>query len=108
MNFAQLFAMSPAQGGDGGGITSTLMMFAMITLVFYFMIIRPQAKRQKQQQELLASLKKGDKVVTNSGIHGTISEVDETTFLVQIADNTRIRMEKSAVAAAPTAAAPKK
>jgi preprotein translocase subunit YajC len=109
MNFAQFLAMAPAQGGDaGGGMMSTLFMFAAITLVFYFMIIRPQAKRQKAQQELLSSLKKGDKVVTNSGIHGTISEVEDKTFLVQIADNTRIRIDKTAVGAVPVAPAPKK
>ncbi len=108
MNFTQLLAMTPAQGDGGGGMTSTLFMFAAITLVFYFMIIRPQAKRQKAQQELLGSLKKGDKVVTNSGIHGTISEVEDKTFLVQIADNTRIRIDKTSVGAVPVAPVPKK
>jgi preprotein translocase subunit YajC len=62
------------------------------------MMIRPQQKRQKEHQKMLESLKKGDKVVTSTGIHGTISELDDTTYLVQIAENTRVRFEKSAIA----------
>jgi len=66
-------------------------------VVFYFILIRPQQKRQKQHQQLLANLKTGDKVVTSSGIHGLIANVKETTFLLKIADNVKIEIDKSAV-----------
>lgn len=63
----------------------------------YFVMIRPQKKRQMEQQRLVSSLKTGDRVVTNAGIHGLISNVKETTVIVKVADNVKIEMEKSAV-----------
>jgi len=63
----------------------------------YFVMIRPQKKRQQQQQNLIASLKTGDRVVTNAGIHGLISNVKESTVLVKVADNVKIEMDKSAI-----------
>ena len=63
----------------------------------YFVMIRPQKKRQQQQQNLISSLKTGDRVVTNAGIHGLISNVKETTVLVKVADNVKIEMDKSAI-----------
>jgi preprotein translocase subunit YajC len=63
----------------------------------YFVMIRPQKKRQDEQRRLVASLKTGDRVVTNAGIHGLISNVKETTVIVKVADNVKIEMEKSAI-----------
>jgi len=63
----------------------------------YFVLVRPQKKRQQEQQRLVSSLKTGDKVVTNAGIHGLIANVKETTVIVKVADNVKIEMEKSAV-----------
>ncbi len=92
-----LFAMAP-QGGDGGGsLISTLIMFGAIFLIFYFMIIRPQQKRSKEREKLLSNLEKGDKIVTNGGIHGIISGLEEKTALLQISENTKIKIERSAI-----------
>jgi preprotein translocase subunit YajC len=63
----------------------------------YFVMIRPQKKRQEQQQKLVSSLKTGDRVVTNAGIHGLISNVKESTVLVKVADNVKIEIDKSAI-----------
>ena len=63
----------------------------------YFVLIRPQKKRQQQQQRLVSSLKTGDRVVTNAGIHGLIANVKDTTVIVKVADNVKIEMEKSAI-----------
>ncbi len=91
--------MTP-QGGDGGGsMVSTLLMFGLIIVIFYFMIIRPQSKRQKDRQKMLEAIKKGDKVVTNGGIHGKIVAMEDKTVLVEIADNVKVKVEKSAVTA---------
>lgn len=70
-----------------------------IILVFYFLLIRPQAKRQKQQQAMLAAVKKGDKIITSGGIHGTIVGVKENTnvLILKIADNMKIEIERSSV-----------
>ena len=81
----------------GGGIGSFFVPLIFIFIIMYFVMIRPQKKRQEQQQKLVSSLKTGDRVVTNAGIHGLISNVKETTVLVKVADNVKIEMEKSAI-----------
>jgi len=92
-----LFAMAP-QGGDGGGsLVSTLIMFGAIFLIFYFMIIRPQQKKAKQRNALLANLEKGDKVITSGGVHGIIAGLDEKTALLQVSDNLKMKIERSAI-----------
>ena len=100
MNY--LLAMAP-QGGEGGGsMVSTLIMFGAIFAIFYFMIIRPQQKKAKERETLLSALKKGDKVVTNGGMHGTIAGLDEKTCLVDFGNNIKIKFDRSAVASVET------
>jgi len=91
--------MTPQGGGDsGGGMIMTLVMFGAIILIMYFLMIRPQQKRQKEHQNMLESLKKGDKVITSAGFHGTITDIDGKAFVIQIADNVKVKIEKNAVA----------
>lgn len=97
--FALFLMAPPAQGGEQPSIVPTLIMFGAIIVIFYFLLIRPQQKRQKEHQKMLESIKKGDKVVTNSGIHGTVKDLDDKTMLLQIADNVQVRFERSAIAA---------
>ena len=85
------------QAVPGGGIGSFFVPLIFIFIIMYFVMIRPQKKRQQQQQQLTSSLKTGDRVVTNAGIHGLISNVKENTVLVKVADNVKIEMEKSAI-----------
>jgi len=99
--YLHYLAMAQPQGGEGaqggmGGIMGFLP-WIMIILVFYFLLIRPQAKRQKQQQAMLAAVKKGDKIITSGGIHGTIVGVKENTniLILKIADNMKIEIERS-------------
>lgn len=82
-----------AAGGGAGGILS-LIPFLLIFVIFYFLLIRPQQQKQKQQQALLDAVKKGDKVVTTSGIWGTITNLGKDTVTLQIADNTKIKMQR--------------
>ena len=89
----------PADGQDPtSSLISTFVMFGAVILIFYFMMIRPQQKRAKEHQALLESIKKGDKVVTASGMHGTVNEVDETTVSVTVATNTHLTFDKSSIA----------
>ena len=81
----------------GGGIGTFFVPLIFIFIIMYFVMIRPQKKRQEQQQKLIGSLKTGDRVVTNAGIHGLISNVKETTVLVKVADNVKIEIDKSAI-----------
>ena len=96
MVLAQAQTGSPAPG-PGGGIGSFFVPLIFIFIIMYFVMIRPQKKRQEQQQKLIASLKSGDRVVTNAGIHGLISNVKENTVLLKVADNVKIEIEKSAI-----------
>lgn len=97
MNIIHLLAMTPQGGDSGGGMFSTVIMFSLIILIFYFMILRPQQKRQKERQKLLESVKKGDKVVTIGGAHGVVVGVEEKTLLVQIAENVKVKYERTAI-----------
>jgi preprotein translocase subunit YajC len=92
-----LAQQAPPSGAQPSMLT-TLLPFLFMGVIFYFMLIRPQQKRQKQHQQLLAALKTGDKVVTASGIHGMIANVKERTFLLKVADNVKIEIDKSAIA----------
>jgi len=90
--------MAPPQGGSGdGGLMSTIIMFALIIGIFYFLILRPQQKRQKEREKLLESVKKGDKVITSGGLHGTVAGIDEKTLLIQVSENVKMKFERSAV-----------
>jgi len=87
-----LLMMPPGEGGN------PIVSFAFLAAVFgimYFFMIRPQQKKMKDQRNFLNELKKGDKVVTNGGIHGKIAKVDENTVLLELDSNTKIRVEKS-------------
>ena len=97
MNREYLNLLAFQQTGDGSGLTSTILMFGLIILIFYFFILRPQKRRQKERQKLLESLKKGDKVVTMGGIHGTIVGMDDKTVLMQVTDVVKLKFDKSAV-----------
>jgi len=95
MNY--IIAMAP-QGDAGGSLFSTVIMFGLIIAIFYFLILRPQQKRQKERQALIDGTSKGDKITTIGGLHGTVVGIEDTTLLIQIADNVKVKIEKSAVA----------
>jgi len=96
---SSLILMAPPAdaNGAGGFDFSFLIMMAVVFAIMYFLMIRPQQKRQKEQQEMINSLKRDDKVITSTGIHGKIISNDETSFLVQIAENVNVRFEKAAI-----------
>jgi preprotein translocase subunit YajC len=85
-------------GAGGGSMVSTFVMFGAIFLIFYFMIIRPQQKRAKEREKLLSSIEKGDKVITSGGVHGTVAGVEEKTILLQVTENVKLKVERSAIA----------
>ena len=72
-------------------------MMILIFVVFYFFMIRPQQKKQKELQKQREAMKKGDKVVTAGGIYGIIKEVAETTFIIEIAKDITIKVDKGSV-----------
>lgn len=76
-----------------------LIPFVCIGIIFYFLIIRPQRQQQKKLATLISELKTGDKVITNSGIHGIISNVkDGSTLVLKVDDGCKLTMDKAAIA----------
>lgn len=75
----------------------TLLPMILVFVAFYFFLIRPQQKRQKERMQMLNNLKKGDKVVTIGGLHGTIVDLTEEKVTLKVNENTRLVFERSAV-----------
>jgi preprotein translocase subunit YajC len=82
---------------SGGNPIVMFLPMILIFAVFYLFIIRPQQKREKERKNLIAAVKKGDKVITIGGVHGTVVQVDETTVIAQVDTNTKLRFEKNAI-----------
>ncbi len=81
---------------QGSGWSMIIMMVA-IFVIFYFFMIRPQNQRQKKIQQEREKLVKGSKVVTSGGIHGRVERVEDTSFVISIADGVKITVEKNCV-----------
>ncbi len=101
-NFATGFALLQADAAAAATGTapmiSTIFTFGLIFVIFYFLIIRPQSKKQKETKKMIEAMKKGDKVVTIGGIHGTVYTVKERTVIVKVDDDTKLEFLKSAIA----------
>lgn len=89
--------MMDPNNGSGSGFGSFIPLLLVI-VVFYFFFIRPQMKKSKDQRKFREALKKGDKVVTVGGIHGKVLEVAETSLIIEVEGQNRLKIEKSAVA----------
>lgn len=94
-----LVLLQAAQQGAGW---QSMLMIGLLIVIFYFMMIRPQQKRQKEIKKQRDAMKEGDKVVTAGGIYGKITKVKEDSFLLEIADGVKIRVDKNSVYAAPS------
>jgi preprotein translocase subunit YajC len=98
MSLLSILLQGPAAPGAGGmGSYSGILMMVLIFVVFYFFMIRPQTKRQKEIKKQRESMQPGDKVVTSGGIYGKLKEIKDTTVVVEIADNVRIKVDKNSV-----------
>jgi preprotein translocase subunit YajC len=98
LNFILLQAATAANGtAQQGGGWSFWVMMILIFVIFYFFMIRPQQKKQKELQKQRESLKKGDKVITAGGIYGHIKEVQDNAFLIEVAKDVTIKVDKGSV-----------
>lgn len=88
--------------GAGGSIASFVPLI-LIFVVFYFLLIRPQQKQAKQQQQFLSDLKTGNKVITKGGLHGTITGLTDTVVTLEIAQDVRVKVSRSAIASPESA-----
>lgn len=102
MDLIYTILMGAPQGGDGGGgsLIGMLLPFVLIIAVMYFLMIRPQQKKQKQHQAMLAELKKGDRVVTNGGMFGTIFGINdnENKVIIKVSEDVKMEFLKSSIA----------
>src|SRR3990170_2341119 len=101
MEQAWAMGTQPGQSGGAGGLLGFLP-FLLILVVIYFLMLRPQMKRQKQHQKMLTELKKGDRVVTNGGMFGTIVGFNEkdNSVVLRVGEDTKIEFLKSSIAGA--------
>ena len=96
MNLLSILLQTAAAAGGASNYTGILMM-VLIFVVFYFFMIRPQSKRQKEIKKQREAMQVGDKVVTSGGIYGKVKELKETTVVIEIAENVRIKVDKNSV-----------
>jgi preprotein translocase subunit YajC len=95
-----LLMAAPQASGDPGAAPSlmtTFLPFVAIIVIVYFLMIRPQNKKRKETEKMLAAIKKGDKVVTIGGLHGTIQTVKESTVIIKVDDNVKLEFLRSAI-----------
>lgn len=99
--------MTQPQGSDANPFTAFLPLI-LIMVIFYFFMIRPQVKKQKELKKFRESLAKGDKVVTTGGIYGKVAEIKDNYILLQVDENVKLRVDKSAVVKDMSDVTPKK
>ncbi len=86
------------QAGQGGDTWMSLLPLFLILVVFYFFFIRPQTKKNKELKKFRDELKKGEKVITIGGIHGKITEIKDKTVILEVGNQLKMTVEKSAIA----------
>ena len=86
------------QGGGVAGLGGFVVPLVLMFGIMYFLVILPQQRQRKKMQAMLSAIKNGDKVITTSGIYGTINGMDGDTIILKIADNVKIRIARAAIA----------
>jgi preprotein translocase subunit YajC len=93
------FAMGTGgTGGSGGGGLGAFLPLIIIFAIFYFLLIRPQQRKAKQHKQLLAELRKGDKVVSSGGLHGVITGMSDDVLTVEISPKIRVKISRGSIA----------
>lgn len=103
MNYAHAadlaFAASAPPGGAGGSsaLLTQVVFFAAIFAIFYFLLIRPQQRQKRDREQMLSAIKKGDRVVTSSGLHGTVLGLNEHTVTLRVADQVKLEFDRGSI-----------
>lgn len=93
------FAFANPSGTEGGpSLITSFIPILLLFVIFYFLLIRPQQKKQKKHLELISDLRRGDKIVTNGGLYGTVVDVKDHVIVIKIADDVKVELVKNAVA----------
>ena len=91
-------AMAASAGAQQQSPMSSIIMLVLFGLVFYFLLIRPQSKRQKEHKLMIDSMEKGDEIVTNGGLIGKVSKMDDNVITLKINDNNEVLIQRGMVA----------
>ena len=91
------YAQGAASGRGAGDMLSSLFLFLPLILIFYFLIFRPQQKQRKELQQMLANLKKGDRIVTRGGLEGIIDKVEEKSLRVEVGTGIKLKLRRDYV-----------
>ena len=97
MNLINVLLMAPPAAGSNPNPVMQFLPLILIGIVFYFFMIRPQTKKMKDQKNFIEAIKKGDKVVTIGGIHGKIADINEDTYLLEIENGVKMKIDKVSV-----------
>ena len=83
--------------GGSSAMYTQVLFFVAIFAIFYFLLIRPQQKQKRDRERMLTSLKKGDRIVTTGGLHGTITGLDEAKVVLRVADQVKLEFDRAAI-----------
>ena len=99
MNLADIaYAAAPGGGASGpGAFVQPLILFGAMFAIFYFIVLRPQQRQKADRERMLGALKRGDRVVTTSGLHGTVTGLAEQTVTLRVADQVKLEFDRSAI-----------
>jgi preprotein translocase subunit YajC len=97
VDIAYASAAPPGNGGGPAGMMQFILPFAMMFAILYFIVLRPQQKQKAARDRMLSALKKGDRVVTSSGIHGTVVGLGEQTVTLRVADQVKLEFDRAAI-----------
>jgi preprotein translocase subunit YajC len=99
MNLADIaYAAAPGSGAGGpSAFVQPLILFGAMFAIFYFIVLRPQQRQKADRERMLGALKKGDRVVTTSGMHGTVTGLGEHTVTLRVADQVKLEFDRSAI-----------
>jgi len=96
-------AYAMGQGGSGGGgqggSLGAFIPLILMFVIFYFLLIRPQQKKAKMHKQMLAAIKKGDRVVSSGGLHGVITGIADDVVTVEIAPKVRVKISRGSISA---------
>ena len=91
------YAAASAPGGGVQSMLPTIIMIASMLAIFYFLLLRPQQKQKQDRERMLSAIKRGDKVVTTSGMFGTVTNLTDKTVTLRVADQVKLEFERGSI-----------
>ena|SRR5213594_2819556 len=96
-DIAYAAAAPPGNAGGLAAYANMLLPFVAMAAIFYFIVMRPQQRQKADRERMLGALKKGDRVVTTSGIHGTVIQLGEHTVTLRVADQVKLEFDRVSI-----------